>query len=219
MFIGHFAVGFGAKRAAPSVSLGTLFLACQLLDLVWPLLVLLGIEVVEVAPGITAVTPLDFTFYPYSHSLVASVLWASLFAAAYWLLSRPTLRAPATLAAVVFSHWLLDVVSHRPDMPITLSNESKVGLGLWHSVPATLVVEGALFLSGVYLYVRSTQARNRTGSYAFWALLAFLLIVYVANFFSSPPPSGEAVAGAALAMWLLVAWGYWADHNRQPVTD
>lgn len=219
MFIGHFAVGFGAKRAAPSVSLGTLFLACQLLDLVWPLLVLLGIEVVEVAPGITAVTPLDFTFYPYSHSLVASVLWASLFAAGYWLLSRPTLRAPATLAAVVFSHWLLDVVSHRPDMPITLSNESKVGLGLWHSVPATLVVEGALFLSGVYLYVRSTQARNRTGSYAFWALLAFLLIVYVANFFSSPPPSGEAVAGAALAMWLLVAWGYWVDNNRQPVPD
>jgi len=201
------------------VSLGTLFLACQLLDLVWPLLVLLGIEVVEVAPGITAVTPLDFTFYPYSHSLVASVLWASLFAAAYWLLSRPTLRAPATLAAVVFSHWLLDVVSHRPDMPITLSGESKVGLGLWHSVPATLVVEGALFLSGVYLYVRSTQARNRTGSYAFWALLAFLLIVYAANFFSSPPPSGEAVAGAALAMWLLVAWGYWVDHNRQPRAD
>jgi membrane-bound metal-dependent hydrolase YbcI (DUF457 family) len=182
-------------------------------------LVLLGIEVVEVAPGITAVTPLDFTFYPYSHSLVASVLWASLLAAAYWLLSRPTLRAPATLAAVVFSHWLLDVVSHRPDMPITLSGESKVGLGLWHSVPATLIVEGALFSSGVYLYVRSTQARNRTGSYAFWALLAFLLIVYAANFFSSPPPSGEAVAGAALAMWLLVAWGYWVDHNRQPVTD
>jgi membrane-bound metal-dependent hydrolase YbcI (DUF457 family) len=219
MFIGHFAVGFGAKRAAPSVSLGTLFLACQLLDLVWPLLVLLGIEVVELAPGITAVTPLDFTFYPYSHSLVASVLWAFLFAAAYWLLNRPTLRAPATLAAVVFSHWLLDVVSHRPDMPITLSGESKVGLGLWHSVPATLVVESALFFSGVYLYVRSTQARNRTGSYAFWALLAFLLIVYALNFFSSPPPSGEAVAGAALAMWLLVAWGYWVDHNRQPVTD
>ena len=201
------------------MSLGTLFLACQLLNLVWPLLVLLGIEVVEVAPGITAVTPLDFTFYPYSHSLVASVLWASLFAAAYWLVSRPTLRAPATLAAVVFSHWLLDVVSHRPDMPITLSGESKVGLGLWHSVPATLIVEGALFLGGVYLYVRSTQARNRTGSYVFWALLAFLLIVYAANFFSAPPPSGEAVAGAALAMWLLVAWGYWVDSNRQPVAD
>ena len=214
MFIGHFAVGFGAKRVAPSVSLGTFFLACQLLDLVWPLLVLLGIEVVEIAPGITAVTPLDFTFYPYSHSLVASLLWAALLAAAYWLLSRPTLRAPATLAAVVFSHWLLDVVSHRPDMPITLSGESKIGLGLWHSVPATLVVEGALFASGVYLYVRSTQARNRTGSYAFWALIAFLLVVYAANFFSSPPPGGEAVAGAALAMWLLVAWGYWVDNNR-----
>ncbi len=201
------------------MSLGTLFLACQLLDLVWPLLVLLGIEVVEIAPGITAVTPLDFTFYPYSHSLVASVLWASLFAAAYWLLSRPTLRAPATLAAVVFSHWLLDVVSHRPDMPITLSGESKIGLGLWHSVPATLVVEGALFASGVYLYVRSTQARNRTGSYTFWALIAFLLVVYTANFFSPPPPSGQAVAGAAIAMWLLVAWGYWVDHNRTLISN
>ena len=219
MFIGHFAVGFGAKRAASSVSLGTLFLACQLLDLVWPLLVLLGIEVVEVAPGITAVTPLDFTFYPYSHSLVASVFWSALLAAVYWLLSRPPLRAAATLAGVVLSHWLLDVLSHRPDMPITLSGESKIGLGLWNSVAATLVVEGALFSLGIYLYVRSTQARNRTGSYAFWALIAFLLVVYAANFFSSPPPSGGAVAGAALAMWLLVAWGYWVDHNRQPVTD
>ncbi len=197
------------------MSLGTLFLACQLLDLVWPVLVLLGIEVVEVAPGITAVTPLDFTFYPYSHSLVVSVLWASLLAAAYWLLNRPTLRAAATLAAVVLSHWLLDFVSHRPDMPLTLSGESKVGLGLWHSIPATLVVEVALFSLGVYLYVRSTQARNRTGSYAFWALIAFLLVVYTANFFSPPPPSGQAVAGAAIAMWLLVAWGYWVDHNRQ----
>ncbi len=201
------------------MSLGTLFLACQLLDLVWPVLVLLGIEVVEVAPGITAVTPLDFTFYPYSHSLVVAVLWASLLAAAYWLLNRPTLRAAATLAAVVLSHWLLDFVSHRPDMPLTLSGESKVGLGLWHSIPATLVVEVALFSLGVYLYVRSTQARNRTGSYAFWALLSFLLIVYASNFFSSPPPSGEAVAGAALAMWLLVAWGYWVDHNRTPRTN
>ena len=180
-----------------------------------PVLVLLGIEVVEVALGITAVTPLDFTFYPYSHSLVASVLWASLFAAAYWLLSRPPLRAQATLAAVVLSHWLLDFVSHRPDMPITLSGELKVGLGLWHSIPATLMVEGALFLVGVYLYVRSTQARNRTGSYAFWALLAFLLIVSATNLLSSPPPSGQAVAGAPLAMWLLVAWGYWVDNNRQ----
>jgi hypothetical protein len=181
--------------------------------------VLLGIEVVEVVPGITAVTPLDFSFYPYSHSLIASVLWAFIFAAAYWLLSRPTLRAAATLGSVVLSHWLLDFVSHRPDMPITLSGESKVGLGLWHSVPATWVVEGALFSLGVYLYVKSTQARNRTGSYAFWALLGFLLIVYATNLLSSPPPSGEAVAGAALAMWLLVAWGYWVDHNRILISD
>jgi hypothetical protein len=218
MFIGHFAVGFGAKRAVPAVSLGSLFLACQLADLIWPNLVLLGIERVEIDPGNTAVTPLDFASYPYSHSLVALVGWGLAFAVLYRLVRRGTWSAALTLAAVVLSHWVLDVVSHRPDMPITLHGPGRLGLGLWNSVPATLAVEVVLLAAGVALYHRATAPRDRTGSVALWSLVGFLLVVNLANLFGPPPPSATAVAWAAQAVWLLVAWGYWIDRHRRPRT-
>jgi hypothetical protein len=216
MFIGHFAVGFGAKRAVPAVSLGSLFLACQLADLIWPNLVLLGVERVEIDPGNTAVTPLDFVSYPYSHSLVALVGWGLAFAILYRIVRRGTWAASLTLAAVVLSHWVLDVASHRPDMPITLHGPERLGLGLWNSLPATLVVELALLAIGVTLYHRSTVPRDRTGSIALWSLVGFLLAVNLANLFGPPPPSSTAVAWGAQAVWLLVAWGYWIDRHRQP---
>jgi hypothetical protein len=214
LFLGHFGVGFGAKRAAPTVSLGTLFLACQLPDLVWPVLVLLGVEVVDVVPGITAVTPLDFVFYPYSHSLVAGLVWAAMLALAHRLLRRPPVSVSLTLAAVVLSHWVLDVISHRPDVPLALGGGPMLGLGLWRSVAATVAVEGAIFLVGVWLYVRATEPRNRTGRWALVGLVAFLVVIDAASLRGPPPPSDRAVAAAGLATWLLVAWGYWVDRNR-----
>src|SRR5690242_9686445 len=167
MFIGHFALGFGAKRAVPPLSLGTAFLACQLADLLWPNLVLLGIETFEIRPGITAVTPLDFTHYPYSHSLVALLLWGAILALIYWTLrrSRPMAGlAAGVVAALVVSHWVLDFVSHRPDMPLTFQDTTKVGLGLWNSLPATLAAELLLFAVGVLLYARATRPRDRWGT-------------------------------------------------------
>lgn len=216
MFIGHFAVGFGVKRAVPSVSLGSLFLACQLADLLWPNFVLLGLERFEIDPGNTAFTPLDFVSYPYSHSLVALLGWGLAFAVLYRLVRRGTWAAALTLIAVVLSHWILDVVSHRPDMPITLRGPERLGLGLWNSVPATLAVELALLAIGVALYLRATVARDRTGSIALWSLVGFLLVINFANLFGPPPPSVMAVAWSAQAVWLLVAWGYWIDRHRQP---
>ncbi len=215
MFIGHFAVAFGAKRAAPAVSLGTLFLACQLADLVWPVLVLAGIEKFKVDPGATVVTPLDFIHYPYSHSLLALVLWGAAFGLVYKLLRRSLWTAPMVVAAVVVSHWVLDYATHRPDMPVTFASPQKVGLGLWSSLPGTLIVELLLFGIGVALYLRTTAPRNRTGTVAFSALITFLLVVYVANLFGPPPPSEGAVVWGAMAMWLIVAWGYWVDRHRQ----
>jgi hypothetical protein len=213
VFIGHFAVAFAAKRAAPELSLGTLFLAAQLADLVWPTLVMLGVESFEIRPGITAVTPLDFVHYPYSHSLVAMAGWGLLLSIAWLAVRRGTPKAALLLLAVVLSHWLLDVISHRPDMPLTLGGDARLGMGLWDSLAGTLVVEGALFAAGVALYARTTRALDRVGRWAFWGLVAFLCVVYAASVLG-PPPSPAAVPWAGQAIWLLVAWGYWVDRHR-----
>jgi len=215
VFIGHFAVAFAAKRAAPGLPLGTLFLAAQLADLVWPTLVLLGFESFEIRPGITAVTPLDFVHYPYSHSLLALAGWGALLAVPCFAWRR-SFAAAAVLFALVLSHWLLDAASHRPDMPLTIGGSERVGLGLWNSVAATLIVEGVLFAMCVAVYARTTRAVDRTGQWALAGLIAFLAVVYIANLFGPPPPSTTAVAWSAQAIWLLVAWGYWIDRHRRP---
>ncbi len=216
MFIGHFAVAFGAKRVAPALSLGTLFLACQLADLIWPILVLLGIERVEVQPGATAMTPLDFVSYPFSHSLVALAVWAVVMAGIVWAVKRQWPGPPLTVAVVVLSHWVLDAITHRPDMPLTMGGTQRVGLGLWNSVAGTIVVETLLFAAGTAIYCRTTKPRDRAGSIGLWLLVAFLGLVYLANVVSPPPPSPSAVAWTAQAMWLLVLWGYWVDRHRLP---
>lgn len=215
MFLGHFALALAAKRVTPAVSLGTLFLAAQLADLVWPVLVLAGIERFEIAPGATAFTPLYFSHYPYSHSLVALLAWGIAFGGGYALITRAHLRTAILLGALVLSHWALDYLTHAPDMPLTIGGSHKYGLGLWNSIPGTLLVEALLFTAGAVLYARTTVARDRIGKLAFYGLLAFLAAVYVASFIGPPPPSVVAVAFTALAMWLLVAWGYWIDRHRQ----
>lgn len=215
MFLGHFAAGFGAKALAPKVSLGSLFLAAQFIDLLWPTLLLLGIERVRIAPGITKVTPLDFVHYPVSHSLLAVIGWAVLFAVVYQLLRRYP-RGALVLGAAVVSHWLLDAAAHRPDLPLYPGSHTLVGLGLWSSLPATLAVELGLFGGGAWLYARSTAATDAAGRWGLWGLIAFLLAVYVMNLLGPPPPSVEALAWAGHAQWLLVLWGYWVDRHRRP---
>ena len=217
MLLGHFAVAFAAKKAAPTVSLGTFVIAAQLADLAWPVFFLLGMEDFEIRPGVTAVTPLDFTRYPYSHSLVALLAWAVAFAGLYVIVRGARVRVATVLAAVVLSHWVLDVVAHRPDMPVTLHGGVRLGLGLWNSVPATLLVESLMFAAGVFIYVKTTRALDRVGRVSLWVLIAFLVAVYASAVFGPPPPSKIAVPIAGLAMWLLVAWAYWVDRHRQPV--
>ncbi len=215
MFIGHFAIGLGAKRFVPVVSLGTLFLAVQFADLLWPTLVLLGVEYFEIAPGITTVTPLDFISYPYSHSLVMLLLWGVVFAGVYFLANRERRVAALILVALVLSHWLLDVATHRPDMPLTIGGEQRLGFGLWNSLPATIVVEMAMFIAGTALYLRATKASDGIGKYAFWGLIVFLTVVYAGNLFGPPPPDTLAVTWSAQGLWLVVLWGYWIDRHRE----
>ncbi len=214
MFVGHFALAFGAKKYTPQVSLGVLFLACQLADLLWPNLVLLGLERFEIDPGNTAMTPLSFVHYPYSHSLIALLVWGALFGALYSVLNRAGIKTAVIIAGLVLSHWVLDVVTHRPDMPIALGDSMRIGFGLWNYPVLAVITEMFIFAAGIWLYATHTEARDRVGSIALWALVVFLLIVYSANFFSPPQPSVDAVAWSAQAIWLVVAWGYWVDRHR-----
>ena len=216
MFIGHFGLAFGAKQTARSVSLGTLFAASQLADLLWPTLVLLGYERVEVQPGATAVTPLNFVSYPYSHSLLALCVWGVAVGAIYAAVRRARLSAAVTIALLVVSHWVLDYATHRPDMPLTFGGPERLGLGLWNSVAGTLAAEFTIFVAGLLLYTRATVARDRIGSVGLWGLSGFMVVVSLASAFGPPPPTASAVAWSAEAMWLLVAWGYWIDRHRVP---
>lgn len=213
MFLGHFAVGFGAKALAVRTSLGTLFLAAQLVDLIWPTLLLLGLERVRIVPGATRVTPLVFEHYPISHSLVGVLGWALGFALVYQALRRYPLGA-LVLGAAVLSHWLLDLVVHQPDLPLVPKRDAVVGFSLWDSMPATLLVELGLSAIGVWLYLRTTRAIDRTGVWALWALVVFLGLVYLGNLLGEPPPSTTAIAWVGQAQWLLVAWAYWVDRHR-----
>jgi hypothetical protein len=214
MFIGHFGLGLGTKRAAPIVSLGTLFIACQFADLLWPSLVLLGYERVDVRPGATVMTPLDFVSYPYSHSLLALCGWGVAAGAVYLFIHRQRVVPAVAIALLIVSHWLLDYFTHRPDMPLTLHGQEKLGLGLWNSVGGTLAAEFAIFGVGLALYLRATRPRDRAGAVGLWGLVAFLVIVYLASTFGPPPPTAAAVAWSAQAMWLIVIWGYWVDKHR-----
>jgi hypothetical protein len=214
MFIGHYALAFGAKRYAPSVSLGTLFLACQFADLLWPTLVVLGIERVEVDPGNTAVTPLNFVSYPYSHSMVMLVMWSALFALAYRTIKGWQPNAIAAVATLVFSHFILDFVTHRPDLPLTLTGSRRVGLGLWNAPMATLLIEVTLFAAGTAVYTVMTRAKDRAGAIGLWTLIAFLSAIYFAAIFGPPPPNAQAVAVAGHLSWLFVFWAYWVDKHR-----
>jgi len=213
MFIGHYGVALAAKRAAPRVSLGTLLMAAQWADLVWPVFLLLGIEGAHIVPGITRLTPLDFYNYPYTHSLFSGLLWAIALAAIYFRLRRDR-RAARVLFACVVSHWFLDAVVHRPDLLIFPGAGPRIGLGLWNSLPGTLAAELGTFAAGLILYVRSTKPRDAVGVYGFWLVLLLIVGLWLGSLFGPPPPSERALALSALGQWLIVAWAYWIDRHR-----
>jgi membrane-bound metal-dependent hydrolase YbcI (DUF457 family) len=217
MFIGHIGIGLAAKRAAPRTSLGVLLAAALLLDLLWPVFLLAGWEEVLIDPGNTAVTPLAFVSYPFSHSLLAAVAWAFLFAGAYYRLTG--YRAGAVvIGAAVASHRFLDALVHRPDLPMYPASGVRAGLGLWNSVRATVAVEGLIFLAGAWLYLRHTRARDRAGRYSPPAFLAVLVLLCAGNVFGPPPPGPRAIAAANLGGLPLLAWAAWFDRRREEVS-
>ena len=218
MFIGHFALGFAAKKIEPKVSLGTYFLAVQFADLLWPTLLLLGLEKVEISPGITAVTPLDFISYPISHSLLMISVWGVLFGITYYVARRNSMAA-WLLGIGVISHWILDLITHRPDLPLYPGDSPLVGLGLWNSIGWSQEVEVSLFIFCVWLYLKSTKALNNKGRFGTWALIIFFLIIQVSNILGPPPPNVIAIAWAGHLQWIFVIWAYWIDRNRESINN
>jgi membrane-bound metal-dependent hydrolase YbcI (DUF457 family) len=213
MFIGHTAVAMAAKPIAPRTSLGTLFTAAMLLDVIWPILLLTGVERVTIDPHPeTPFLTLDFISYPWTHSLLMACVWGALFEAGYFAWRRDR-RAAGTIAVLVVSHWVLDWTTHRPDLPL-YPGGPKVGLGLWYSTWGTIVVETAMFFVGIGIYLRFTQARDRIGSWGFWLLMALLYGAYASLVVGPPPPSATAVAWSSITGLLLLFWAAWVDRHR-----
>jgi len=213
MFIGHYAVALAAKKAAPRTSLGTLFMAAQFVDLLWPALLLLGLEHVRVDPGNTAVTPLDFYDYPITHSLAGAAAWSLLLGILYRVIRRDV-RGSIVVGACVLSHWVLDFATHRPDLPLWFTGDTRVGAGLWNSFAGTVLIETGMFAAGVALYLRTTRRRDGTGLYAFWSLIVVIFALYCGNLLGPPPPDAGSIAIAGNGAWLFVLWAYWADSHR-----
>jgi hypothetical protein len=214
MFVGHFAAGLIGKRVAPAASLGTMILAASFPDILFCLFLLAGIEHVAIQPGITAVNPLDLYDIPLSHSLLLDVVWAAALAGVYFW-RRGDRRGTWVIFAAVLSHWLLDFVSHRPDMPLAPGVARYFGLGLWHSMWATFVVEGLLWLVSIVLYARITYGKTRAGVFGFWIMIAVLTVLWIVSLGGAPPPSLLAVAIVNSVLGLAVlAWAYWVNRLR-----
>lgn len=216
MFIGHFALGLAAKKIDSKPSIGTTMLAAQFVDLLWPFFLIFGIETVSIDPGNTAFTPLDFTHYPYSHSLTAVLIWAILFGGIYYLITKNK-KGSLLLGALVISHWVLDFITHRPDLPLSFSENEMVGLGLWNNKALTIIIEGGIFVICTWIYLRSTKAINKKGIVLIWTLLILLVASYITNLAGPPPPNVDAIGYAGLLQWIFIGLGYWADKNRQSI--
>jgi len=213
VFIGHFGAGLAAKKLTPYTSLGTLFVAVQWVDLVWPTFLMAGIERVRIAPGDTLVTPLAFEYYPWTHSLAMVLVWAALVGGAYAFFRRYSRGAWVVMAGIV-SHWVLDVVVHRPDLPLWPPAGPLVGLGLWNHLPATIAVEFVLFFVGLYIYGKNTEPIDGIGRAGLTAFAIILPLMYLGNVSGPPPPSPWAIALVGQGQWLIVLWAVWIDRHR-----
>lgn len=216
MLLGHYAVAFAAKRVSPRLNLGTAIAAAQLLDELWPVFMLLGLEHVRVVPGLMAASPFDFVSYPYTHSLLAAVLWGILAGGIYFGVRRDG-RSAALVGGLVVSHWVLDLPMHRPDLPLWPGSTILVGFGLWRSVPITLAIEFGLLALGLRSYLSTTRPLDRIGTGALVGFVLALMGTLSSEFLSAPPTSERAIALLTLSLWIFIPLGWWIDRHRKVV--
>lgn len=215
MFVGHYGVSFAAKRLEPRIPLWVLFIAVQFLDVLWAPFVLLGIEKTRIVPGFTASNPFDLYYMPYTHSLVGAVVWSCVAAIGYQaLVGRWDRRIGVIIGLAVFSHWVLDFIVHRPDLPL-FDNTAKVGLGLWNSRALALGLEVALLFGGLWLWLR-VRSRHVVGTTVFAVVM---VVVQAYTFFGPPPSSPTAFAITAIAsytVFAIIIW--WLQDRGAPAT-
>ena len=217
MFVGHFGVAFAAKRVAPRTNVAVAILATEFIDVLWPIAILLGIEKVRIVPGLMAVSPFDFISYPWTHSLLMSIVWGIVFGAAYYAIRRDG-RAAVVMGAVVVSHWVLDFLTHRADMQLAPGLTDKYGLGLWNSRVGTYIVELIIYFGGLAIYARSTRAKDSAGRWGFISYATLLFVLYVVNMQGPPPPGVTPAVILMLASTvILLWWAWWFDRHREPV--
>lgn len=218
MFIGHFGLSFAAKKLAPKVSLGTLFIATQFVDILWPFLLVSKVEKVAVVPGYTATNAFEFLYYPYTHSLLMNIVWGIVVGGLYWLFKRD-IRGAVVIGLCVLSHWFLDVIVHTADLPLTPFSDYKVGFGLWNHLALTLIIETVLFLAGVYIYTACTKAKNNIGKWGLWILVILLVLFNIGNAFGPTPSDSVDKLFVAFvpSLAIIIALAYWIDANRRSV--
>jgi hypothetical protein len=215
MLVGHLAVAFLAKRADPALPLGTLVLAAMLPDLLWPVFTAAGLERVAFGSGLGAGNYFQAIDITMSHSLATGAVWAVLLAAI--VATTASRRSVWLVVALVLSHWVLDVVSHRPDVPLAPGLPVRLGLGLWTSIPATILVEGGLWLAAIVVYARATRPTGRAGTYVFWAAIPLITLIWYNNIAGPPPPNPSTAPLASLVLFaFVVCWAFLVNRLRPP---
>lgn len=211
MFVGHIGVALASKKISPSTSLVWFILAANLVDLLWPILLLAGVESVRIAPGHTAFTPFEFTHYPWTHSLVTGIALGAILGHIAYMSGVPRPRA-AIIALLVPSHWVLDFITHVPDLPLWPGG-AEYGLGLWRSIGGTLAVEGALWVAAIALYLGARRPRGLNGQVAFWSFIALNTFMWASGPFQPPPPDERSLAWFGLMGWIVVPWAWWIERT------
>lgn len=215
MFLGHYGLAFAAKKVAPRVSLPALFVAVQFVDILWPFLLLSGIEKVNIDPSASAVTPFEFVHYPFTHSLLMGIVWGLVLGFFYWL-SQRDMKGAWVIGLAVLSHWFLDLVVHVPDLPLTPFGETKVGFGLWESMPLTLLVEAVIFFGGIYIYIKNSKPANARQKWSLGILIGFFTVGNLYNMFGPPPENNIPALFVTFTILqiIILTLAHFADKDR-----
>jgi membrane-bound metal-dependent hydrolase YbcI (DUF457 family) len=219
MFMGHYSVALALKGVEKKASLGWLFLAAQLVDILLIPFVFIGIERLNIVENFTPSTHFELEFVPYTHSLVGTFVLA---VAAYLIIrilpakeEVNMAKVALVIAAAIFSHWFLDLIVHTPDLPLLGDNSPKLGFGVWNNALRSFSLEAVLILAGVWLYLRGTRGTTVIGKYGMPIFAVVLILSNAFIIFGPPPESLNFMALLSLVSnFTYVGIAFWLDRKR-----